>query len=444
MHRERIGRVGLIAFCAPALAVKAIGMPMSIYLPEFYSRAIGLDVAQVGLAFMCVRILDMMLDPMIGVAMDRTRTRHGRFRPWLAASAPVLTAGIALLFLARPGASLAYLWLSLMLTFAGYSMITLAGLSWAAGLSADPRERARIFTYWQILTTIGQLGVLATPAMAARVSQGDAAAGVHAMGYLLIVMIPVCVLIAVLSRKEARAPDAPRVKARGALLKLLGRPGVARLLTADFAMGLAIGLVTSLMLFFMVGQLHLTREAAALITMLNLAATLAGAPFIGWLAARLGTGRALVWGALGCAGGLVLAAGAPADAPLYVAFTSILVGFCTPAMYILPRAMMADVSDAARRLTGEDHTALLMSLLHGSMKLAFALSVGGSLILLDAAGFDANDAGAPEHEMLLRIMGGFLPAALFVIAALAVWRYPYRVDRLNEIRAAKLTASTGV
>jgi len=83
-------------------------------------------------------------------------------------------------------------------------------------------------------------------------------------------------------------------------------------------------------------------------------------------------------------------------------------------------------------------------LLHGSMKLAFALSVGGSLILLDAAGFDANDAGAPEHEMLLRIMGGFLPAALFVIAALAVWRYPYRVDRLNEIRAAKLTASTGV
>jgi GPH family glycoside/pentoside/hexuronide:cation symporter len=37
----------------------------------------------VGAAFLIVRLIDIMLDPFMGGMMDRTRTRWGRFRPWL-------------------------------------------------------------------------------------------------------------------------------------------------------------------------------------------------------------------------------------------------------------------------------------------------------------------------------------------------------------------------
>jgi hypothetical protein len=46
-------------------------------------------LAAVGWAFGLVRIFDLWFDPLLGLAMDRTRTRLGRFRPWFLAGAPL-------------------------------------------------------------------------------------------------------------------------------------------------------------------------------------------------------------------------------------------------------------------------------------------------------------------------------------------------------------------
>ena len=40
-------------------------------------------LALVGLAFFIVRMLDICIDPLVAIAMDRTRTPIGRYRPWL-------------------------------------------------------------------------------------------------------------------------------------------------------------------------------------------------------------------------------------------------------------------------------------------------------------------------------------------------------------------------
>lgn len=36
-----------------------------------------------GTMFLVVRVVDAFVDPCIGALVDRTQTRHGRFRPWL-------------------------------------------------------------------------------------------------------------------------------------------------------------------------------------------------------------------------------------------------------------------------------------------------------------------------------------------------------------------------
>src|SRR5688500_15893656 len=99
----------LAAFAAPTLAMGALGLPVVVYLPEYYSNALGLPLAAVGTAFMGVRLLDILFDPFIGGLMDRTRSRWGRFRPWLAASAPLLSLAAWMLFM--PGAGVSVAWL---------------------------------------------------------------------------------------------------------------------------------------------------------------------------------------------------------------------------------------------------------------------------------------------------------------------------------------------
>jgi len=67
---------------------------LSIYVPEFYSNTIGLSLAAVGFIFSTVRLAGIVFDQLIGGIMDRTRTRWGRFKPWLAIAAPLLCATI--------------------------------------------------------------------------------------------------------------------------------------------------------------------------------------------------------------------------------------------------------------------------------------------------------------------------------------------------------------
>src|SRR5271170_2408963 len=86
----RPARWTLAAFAAPCLSMAALQIPLSIYVPEFYANAIGLSLAAVGLIFSMVRLADIAFDPFIGGIMDRTRTRWGRFKPWLAIAGPLV------------------------------------------------------------------------------------------------------------------------------------------------------------------------------------------------------------------------------------------------------------------------------------------------------------------------------------------------------------------
>ena len=51
-----------------------------------------------------VRVFDVFTDPLCGYLCDRTDTRWGRRRPWIAAAAPVMMLSIYMLFMPPEGA----------------------------------------------------------------------------------------------------------------------------------------------------------------------------------------------------------------------------------------------------------------------------------------------------------------------------------------------------
>lgn len=56
---------------------------ISGFLLFFYTDVFGLSPAIVGAMFFILRIFDAISDPIMGIVADRTRSRWGRFRPWL-------------------------------------------------------------------------------------------------------------------------------------------------------------------------------------------------------------------------------------------------------------------------------------------------------------------------------------------------------------------------
>ena len=443
MSEERIGPARLVGFSMTALAIQALATLLIVFVPEFYANAIALPVSMVGTAFMTVRVVDMAIDPVLGALMDGTRTRWGRFRPWLAASAPVLVISIMMLLQAERGVSGLYLWFWLSICFVGFSMIVLSHLAWTATLSPIPGERTRIFAWWQIFATMGQFTILAILPLAAKIRPDDKAFGMHVAGWVMAILIPFSIALALKTNSE-RLPD-QREQHGGSQLTglreffgLCRKFGVFRLLLADLSIALSTGVANAVALFFYMGQLGFSRAAASALVLIAYAAAFIGTPLFTKLAGRIGKARALQAGALLQAFLQVMVALQPADHYVLTAATVAVLGLCIPIAWFLPRAMMADVADAIRLEGGRDRTGLLYASLNGSMKVALGLAVGFAFIVLGALGFEPSEAADPANAIPLRLLVGCVPALLSLIVVGSMYGYP---EANNEAAASKATAT---
>jgi GPH family glycoside/pentoside/hexuronide:cation symporter len=70
----------IFAFGLPGMPIAGLLLILAVYVPRYYV-GLGVSFAEVGLAIGVVRVLDVFVDPLLGLIMDRTKTPIGRYRP---------------------------------------------------------------------------------------------------------------------------------------------------------------------------------------------------------------------------------------------------------------------------------------------------------------------------------------------------------------------------
>lgn len=429
---DRRSSWSLAAFASPNIPIAALGLPLVVYLPEFYVSTIGLSLAAVGAAFLFVRVIDIALDPFLGGLMDRTRTRLGRFRPWLLAGMPVVAIGALALFMGEPGASALYLWSWLLVTYAGYSMVVLSHTAWGGVLSTDYAQRSRVYGWWQAGNMAGMILVLCLPPLLVGVFKADQAEGVRAMGWFIVALLPITILLAVRVVGEPAAPLVRHAAGIRQYLALLGRPSVRMLLLADLLMGLAPGIAGALFLFFFERIKHFDKTQSGVLLMIYFLAGLLSAPLWPLLAKRVGKHRALAVAAVIYAIVQVAAVFTPEGNSGVGAVILILAGVPYTAAPVLVRAMMADIGDEERLTSGVDRTGLLYAILTGTVKMGYALAIG-AFPVLQWLGFDPKVPSVSGDTALIA-MYAVVPAAMGLVVAAIMLRYPLDAARVAEIQ----------
>ncbi len=143
-------------------------------------------ISIVTLIIMCLRFVELFIDPFIGNAIDRTKTRWGHFRPWVVIGGTVSAVILLLLFTDMGGlykkSAVGYLVLFGVLYITMdifYSFKDVGFWSMLPSLTTDSREREKTATFARVGSTIGggMVGIIVMPAViyfsATKTSTGD-------------------------------------------------------------------------------------------------------------------------------------------------------------------------------------------------------------------------------------------------------------------------------
>jgi Na+/melibiose symporter-like transporter len=426
----------LLAFASTALPIAAIGLVMSVYLPRFFAAQMGLSLTAVGAAFAIVRVLDLALDPALGMAMDRTRSRLGRYRPWLLAGAPAVMLAAYMLFMAHPGISEAYLVGWLLVLFIGISILTLSQAAWGASLSTSYDDRSRVYGVIQAVGIAGAVLILLLPL--ALGPRGNGVGGIHAMGWFCIVLLPLTVMLCSFVTPERVTPEA-KTREHVTLKdywNLVRRPEMVRLIIADLFMALGPGTTAALYLFFFHDARGYSTQQTGILLVFFIAAGLAGSMFWGWLAQKIGKHRALMVAAVAYAVAQSALMLIPKATMLLAIPGMVAVGFVSSAFIPIVRAMVADVADEVRLETGQERAGLLYALVTTTQKIGTAVTVFISFGVLDIVGYNPGEGAVntPAAIRGLELCYVFAPIVLVFFGGAAFIGWSLDGKRHAEIR----------
>lgn len=410
-----LGARALAAYSLFALPLTMVALPVYVLVPPYYAAATGLALSTIGAVLLGTRVLDAVVDPLLGAWVDRARGAY--LRPVLLA-VPALALGFVLLFSppAGMGPSGAALWLASTLVAAtlGYSLATIAYQAWGARLADDDPGRARV-TAWR--EGFGLVGVILASLLS---TFGSATLIALFLGTLALALL---VLIVRAPRTAIRV-DEVAVSPWRALRAPLARPGFRWLLAIFVANGIAAAVPASLVLFFVDDRLQLGAQSGVLLAVYFVAGA-CSMPVWARLAHRWGLHATWLAGMALAVGVFVWAYGVGPGQFAAFALICALSGVALGADLALPPALLARV--IARGGHAGAHEGAYFGLWNFANKMNLALAAGLALPALQSLGYTPG-ARDPSSLAALAVAYAVLPCLLKLVAA-ALLLYAWRTER---------------
>lgn len=427
----------IAAFAAPAAPLLALSLPSVIFLPPHFAEHLGLPLWAVSAIFFGVRMADLFIDPAIGGLQDRTVSRFGRRRFWLAVTCPMLMAVVWAVFLGLgPGTNIAIAAVSILVFYAAYAAMMVAHLGWSGELIPTYHGRTHVLGAVQTASMIGQTAMLVLAGYVVQGMGGSNADAVFAMGWMLLITFPLTTLGAILLVDDPQRPPQPHLELIPSIRTVLSNSVARRVLAPDMLLGVSQGVSGGLFLFFFQYVLGFVHEAQTLLAIYFMAG-LAGVPIWWYLARRIGKHSALMAALVFSSITFATLPFLPRGAFTIAAVVMALAGVTQGAGTLLLRSMMADVVDDDEVKSGARRSGLFFGMLMTTSKFGFA---AGPLTyaVLGAAGFSPQlglDNSTSSLNLLTAMFVG-VPIVLNVLAILSLRGYP-----LDERRQAELAAA---
>ncbi|ACV37201.1 MFS transporter [Accumulibacter sp.] len=405
----------LLAYGALGLPLAMAALPVYVHVPRLYAESAGMSLSLLGSLLLAARLLDAGIDPLLGGWSDRTASRQRL----IVLALPCLALGM--LALLHPPAVAAPLWLlaSMLCTYFGFSLASVAYQAWGAELGRDAGERTRLTASREGFGLIGVVLAAALPGLLAK----DLAQGLSGLAQLF----PVLLLFLASWTLLGTPPSAARLPASGGLLgnlrAVLNDGRFRRLLAVFVVNGIAAALPATLVLFYVADVLQAEAWSGAFLA-LYFVSGVAFLPLWVVFARRFGRVRTWVASMLVAVASFAWAWGLGAGDVWPFAVVCLLSGAALGADLTLPAALLADLCERPASDSvaggGSAQAGAYFGWWNLVAKLNLALAAGLSLPLLDLVGYRPGVAATTAG---LAAVYCLLPLVFKSIAAVLAWQW---------------------
>ncbi|HOY77194.1 MAG TPA: MFS transporter [Hyphomonadaceae bacterium] len=431
---KRLSLWSMIAFASPGLPATLLIVPVFGILPTYYSLNTKIGLAEIGTAFLIARIIDALLDPLIGILSDRTRSRLGARLPWMIAGAVIALPSGYFLFLPPADADIYYFFWSSFMVMVAWTLLSIPHGAWAAELSDDYDERSRIFGWKSILATAGSMSFFLLPLAVAPFTHSTEfqPPTMFALMGVLTVLLPATLVWAGISQPRSQALGAGAVATTFSLKAVLrsvvaNRPFLLFVGITTLA-GVSMGMTTTLSFLYMQDYLGVG-DYAFLLGMLPALVGIASTPLWLRLSKRIDKHRtwAIGLGLSAIVGLFILALPPGRDSLIALGVILTTMGALQGAGIALPSAILADVADYEKWKEKANATGNYFALLTLLSKGTTAIGAAIALYLSDALGYIPRARGGTGDYLALMTPFVIVPTVLTLLACVLIVRFP--IDR---------------
>lgn len=425
--------------------------PLTQMASLVFNVCLGVNPVFIGWVMGGSRLWDAITDPVMGSVTDKTRSRWGRRRPWIALGGLFCALTFPAVWLMPRGMSesfyVSWFVVSVLLFYLAFTMFSVPYIALGMELSPDYHERTSVVAFRSIIAQAGGLVVASLYWFNSLPMFDDFADGMKVSGIVIGVAVLVLTLVAAITSREhpsllKRQVNKPSVSLMTSVRETISHKpflmiiAITVLLLIGTLMVNHLGAYISIYYVFGGDKGPAFGKMMTCVLWISKIGTLSSIPLLTMLSKRVGKRNALLAAiSLALVGTLLKWFCYTPAHPYLQLVPALLVSSAFAGIWALVNAMIPDVVDLDELQTGERREGMFSAVYGWTYKLGVALALVVSGYVLNLSGFDVDLPQQTERSIfLMRLCFTVVPSAAIVLAFVVTWIYPVSEQRSYEIR----------